>query len=80
MDGNNPNPQNYEPWLLSDVFVISGVLHDLPKHPKKFLPKFDPEKKDLFEDHVKNFISSIRLQNVQHEDVVCRLFLHNFEN
>jgi hypothetical protein len=64
MAGNNPNPQPYEPWLLPDVVSIPGVLHDLPKHPEKFLPKFDPEKKDSAEDHVKKFLLAIRLQNV----------------
>jgi hypothetical protein len=35
---------------------------------------------DLPEDHIKKFILTIRLMNVQHEDVVCRLFPYTFEN
>jgi hypothetical protein len=34
----------------------------------------------LPEDHIKKFILAIRLMNVQHEDVVCRLFPYTFEN
>jgi hypothetical protein len=64
MARNNPNPQPYEPWLLPDVVFVPGILHDMPKHPENFLPKFDLEKKDSTEDHVKNFLSVIRLQNV----------------
>jgi len=80
MDGNNPNPQPYEPWLLPDVVTILEVLHDLPKHPENFIPKFDLERKDSVEDHVKKFMSAIRFKNVWHEYVVHRLFPHTFEN
>jgi hypothetical protein len=34
----------------------------------------------LPEDHIKKFILAIRLMNVQHEDVVCRIFPYTFEN
>jgi hypothetical protein len=44
------------------------------------LPKYDPETSGLPEDHIKKFILAIRLMNVQHEDVVCRLFPYTFEN
>jgi hypothetical protein len=80
MDEKNPNPQPYEPWLLPDVIIIPRILHDLPNHPKNLLPKFDPEKKYSAEDHVHKFLSTIRIQNVLHKDVVCRLFPHTFEN
>jgi hypothetical protein len=80
MVGNNQNPPPYETWLVLDIVVIPGQLHDMPKHPEKFLPKFDPNKKYFAEDHVKKFISAIRLQNVRHEDVVCHFFSHTFEN
>jgi hypothetical protein len=44
------------------------------------LPKYDPETSVLPEDHIKKFILSIRLMNVQHEDVVFILFPYMFEN
>jgi hypothetical protein len=81
MDGNNPKPnQPYEPWLLLDSIFILGVLHDIPKHPEKFLPKFDPKRKESVEDHVKKLLLSIRIQNINHGYVLCRIFPHTFEN
>lgn len=43
------------------------------------LPKFDPDKGEPPEDHIKRFMMVIRLMGVQHEDVVCRLFPYTFE-
>jgi hypothetical protein len=60
--------------------AIPGRVHNLPRHPEKLLPKYDPETSGLPEDHIKKFILAIRLMNVQHEDVVCRLFPYTFEN
>jgi hypothetical protein len=51
----------------------------LPKNPEKWLPKFDPDSKQIAEDHIKKFMLAIRLCNVEHEDVVCRLFPYTFE-
>jgi hypothetical protein len=34
----------------------------------------------LPEDHIKKFILVVKLMNVQHEDIVCRLFPYTFEN
>jgi hypothetical protein len=75
----NP-PQNNQPWLARDALAIPGRVHNLSRHPEKLLPKFDPETLGLPEDHIKKFILAIRLMNVQHEDVVCRLFPYTFEN
>jgi hypothetical protein len=44
------------------------------------LPKYDPETSGLPEYHINKSILAIRLMNVQHEDVVCRLFPYTFEN
>jgi hypothetical protein len=60
--------------------AIPGLFHNLPRHPKKLFPKFDPETLGLPEDHIKKFILAIRLMNVQHEDIVCRLFPYTFDN
>jgi hypothetical protein len=38
---NNPT----RPWLDQDVVVVPGAQHPLPKHPKKWLPKFDLDSK-----------------------------------
>ena len=87
MEDNNYNneewgnpPPNNQPWLSRDALEIPGRVHNLPQHPKKLLPKFNPETSRFLEDHVKKFILSIRLVNIQHEDIVCRIFSYTFEN
>ena len=67
------------PWLDQDVVVVLGPQHPLPKHPEKWLPKFDPDLKKYVEDHIKKFMLVIRLWNVEHEDVVWILFPYTFE-
>lgn len=67
------------PWLSQDAVAILGVAHDFPKSLEKFQPKFDPEKDDSPEDHIKKFMLSLCLMNVQHEDVLCHLFLYTFQ-
>ena len=60
------------PWLVADVVAIPGTQHPLPKHTEKLFPKFDPDNDITTEDHIKQFMLSLRLLDVQHEDVVCR--------
>jgi hypothetical protein len=67
------------PWLDQDAVAITGPHHPLPKHPEKWLPKFDPDSKQITEDHIKKFMLAIRLCSVEHEDIVCRLFPYTFE-
>jgi hypothetical protein len=40
---NQNNPAR--PWLDQDVVAVLGAQHPLPKHPEKWLPKFDPDSK-----------------------------------
>ena len=72
------NMEANKPWLVVDVIVIPGAQHHLPKHLEKLLPKFDPDNDVLSEDHIKKFMLSLRLMNVEDEDVVCRLFPYTF--
>jgi hypothetical protein len=72
---NNP----VRPWLDQDVVAVLGPQHPFPKHPEKWLPKFDLDSKQSVEDHMKKFILAIRLWSVEHEDVMCRLFPYTFE-
>jgi hypothetical protein len=74
---NQNNPAR--PWLDQDAVAVPGPQHPLPKHPKKWLTKFDPDSKQIAEDHIMKFMLDIRLHNVEHEDVVCRLFPYTFE-
>ena len=57
----------------------SWSLNPLPKHPKKFLPKFDPDKDILPKDHIKQFMITLKLMNVQHDVVVFRLLCFTFQ-
>jgi hypothetical protein len=59
---------------------IPGSVHNIPRHPEKLLPKFDPETSRLLEDHIKKFILAMRLMTVQYEDIVCIMFPYTFEN
>jgi hypothetical protein len=86
MEGNNGHEeergvpfQDNQPLLARDVTAIPGWVHNLPRHPKKMLPKYDPETSGLPKYHINKFILVIRLMNVQHEDVVCRIFPYTFE-
>ena len=74
---NQNNPAR--PWLDQDAIAVPGAQHPLPKHLEKWLPKFDPNSKQIAEDHIKKFMLAIRLRNVEHEDVVYRLFPYTFE-
>jgi hypothetical protein len=74
---NQNNPAR--PWLDQDVVAVPGPQHPLPKHPEKWLTKFDPDSKRTAKDHIMKFMLDIRLRNVEHEDVVCRLFPYTFE-
>ena len=75
----NQNPPPFQPWFFIDVVFVPGILYEIPKHPKKFLAKFYPDKKDPAENHIKKFVLVVRLQRIFHEDVVCHLFPLTFE-
>jgi len=55
MVGNNLNLSPYQPWLVLDVVVVLGKIHDMPKHPENLLSKFDLDKKLSVENLVKKF-------------------------
>ena len=72
-----PNPQL--PWLRAVAVAVPGVQHPLPKHSDKILPMFNPDDKEPAEVHIDKFMLAVQTLNVQHEDVVCRLFPVTFE-
>ena len=67
---------SYQPWLTIDAIAIPSPTHPFPKKPQKFLPKYDPDDDISPEHHIKQFMDALKLMNVEHEDVVCRLFPH----
>jgi hypothetical protein len=71
--------QNHQPWLAGGVVIVPGQIHNIHWHPEKLLPKYDPETSGLPKDHIKKFILAVKLMNVQHEDIVCRLLPYTFE-
>jgi hypothetical protein len=72
---NNPT----RPCLDQDVVVVLGPKHTLPKNPKKWSPKFDPDSKQSTEDHIKKSLLVVRLKNFEHKDVICIFFPYTFE-
>ena len=68
-----------KPWLTIHSLSIPGPQNPLTKHPEKFLPKFDLDKDILPKDHIKQFMLTLNIINVQHEDVVCKLFNFTFQ-
>ena len=68
-----------QPWLTIIALSIPSPPNPLPTHLEETPPKFDPDKDILPEDHIKQFMLPLNLMNVQHEDVVCRLFYFNFQ-
>ena len=66
------------PWFIVDVVMVPRAQHPLPKHHEKLLPKFDLDNDVSPEDHIKPFMISLRLMEVQHENVVCSLFPYTF--
>ena len=51
-------------WLATDSIAVPGAQHPLPKHPEKLLPKFYPDNDVSPEDHIKQFMLSLRLMDV----------------
>ena len=47
---------NQPTWREIIPLNLVAPLHDLPKHPEKVLPKFDPGKGVYIEDHLNFFI------------------------
>ena len=71
---------NQPAWRARTPLNLAAQLHDLPKHPEKVLPKFDPGKGVSAEDHLNFFYLTLNLLNVEYEDVVYILFQYTFEH
>jgi hypothetical protein len=77
--GGDQNQDN-QPWVERYAMEIIGQMHNLPRHPKNILPKFDLETSRFPKDHINKFILAIRGMNVKQEDVVSIFFPYTFEN
>lgn len=58
---------------------MDGPLHQLLAHPKKLLPKFNPNNGLLVEERINNFMLSINLNQVEEEDAILRLFPYTLQ-
>lgn len=59
--------------------MMDGPLHQLPSHPEKWLPKFNPDNGLLAEDDINNFMLFVNLNQVEEEDAVVRLFPYTLQ-
>ena len=66
----------YKTWITKYAISILGPTHPFPKNPQKFFAKYDLDDDVLLEYHIKQFMNALNLMNVEHEDVVYRLFPH----
>ena len=57
---------------------LQPPLHDLPKNPDKFSPRYIYKESRIVEEHTKVFKEIYNRKQVQHEDVVIRLFPYTF--
>jgi hypothetical protein len=71
--------EGYKPWLTIDAIPIPDPTHPLPKKAQKFLPKYDHDDDVSSKHHIKQFMDALNLMNVEHEDVICRLFPHTLQ-
>ena len=78
MAGKQPPPQ-VKPWDNHGVVQMAPPLHDLPKHPKRWLPKCNTYDGLLAEEHLHNYILAINLNGVAKEDFVVRLFPYTLQ-
>jgi hypothetical protein len=53
---NNQGNNIATPCLDQDVVVVLGSQHPLPRNPKKFLPKYDPDSNEPTDDHIEFFM------------------------
>ena len=67
------------PWNNPGVVEMAAPLHDLPDHPGKWLPKFSLDLGIQAEEHINNFMLSVNLNVVEHEDVMVRLFPYTLQ-
>ena len=61
-------------WSNPGVIQMKAPLHPLPKHPERWLPKFNIDDGLLAEEHLHNYMLVINLSEVDEKDIVVRLF------
>jgi len=78
-------PKEIPIWsIIITVFLhgvqLIGLMHEFPKCLEMIFPRFNPDKSFSLKDHRKNFYLVVNLMNIEHKEIVCRLFPYTFEN
>ena len=85
VNANQPvNPNANQPplvlsWRARTPLTLTPPSHALPSNPKNSLTKFDLGEGIPVDDHLQIFFLALEGLAVDHEDVVCRLFLHTLK-
>ena len=67
------------PWNNPGAVLTPPPQSQIPAHPEKWLPKFNPEAGMLAEEHINNFMLSVNLNGVTNEDAVVWLFPYTMQ-
>ena len=62
--GRQQNPLAARPWTSPGVIQMEATLHPLPKNPKIWLPKFNPNDGLPTEEHLHDFMLAININGV----------------
>ena len=86
MDGNippNPNANQSNPhataWRARTPLNLAPLVHALPPNYEKVLPIFDSGEGISVDNHLQSFFLVLEALEVEHEDVVCRIFPHTLK-
>ena len=67
------------PWSSPGVVAMPATLNPFPAHPEKWIPKFNPDSGIEADEHINNFMLSVKLKGVTKEDVVVRIFPYTLQ-
>lgn len=67
------------PALMGSPLYILGFFHEIPSHLYDRLPLFFPNSGKNASEHVETCRRIFILLQVQHEDVVCQLFIRTLQ-
>ena len=80
VNSNSNQPPPPPACRVRNPLNLAATLYNLPTHPEKSLPKFDPIEGIDVDDHLNFFFLSLEvLSTAEHPDVVCKLFLHTLK-
>ena len=72
VNANHPPPP--PAWRDRSLLNLTPPLHDMPMNFDQSFPKFEPNEGIFVDDHLQSFYLDLEGLQVEHEDVVYRLF------